>query len=140
MAKKTKFEHMLSVKFKTVNINDEKANASIGLKIDRDGTIDPNEIDDLLTNAELNVRLEVNPSGKKDIDDQSGKQRVMPGGMIELQAIAQCHGAGIRRDHFSASFKFNISTIDIATLARLSGKEGTLAASRVGDTKEEEGK
>lgn len=121
---------------KVFSVNHDKQSCGIGVNVpDYSGRLDA--LDELLNGAQLDIVCNVQPQKTKDIDDQSGKQDVMPGmgSAIKFVGVAKCGGFSRRAESVTFRLVFVDTAVDINKLVKLSGRSATLKLTRTGDAK-----
>lgn len=94
------------------------------------------EMVDTFVNAQLEVEMSVSASSVPDAPEGQGK--LIDGMDDEFSGVAECRSLTINAKTYGLSFAFVASEIDVAALAKMSGRDGTLTVKRTGDAKESE--
>ena len=85
-------------------------------------------------NAQLELKMTVSASAVADAPE--GQQQLIEGVDDEFSAVGNSRKLTIDGKHYGLSFAFTASEIDVAALAKMSGRSGTLTAKRIGDATE----
>ncbi len=94
-------------------------------------SMDPNDLDHLLTGARLQVKMTLeDPNAGQSVMDHGEKQE-----QNVFESIADCDGPTVRRDKYMFGLKFKDVRAD--DLARLNFRSGTMTLERIGDAKED---
>lgn len=119
-----------TLKCKFGQAGNAKFGCAIGVSLSRDG-VSPNQIDELLTGAQLEATLECDPEADADV----AGQRRLTNTSIELTIIAECQGFSTRPDHYQMRLKIHSDETDLNELAKFSFHDGKLGLKRTGNSK-----
>ena len=121
MAAKTKPRPKNEVPCKFGRISIGKETVGVPVSIER-SALGLESADSLFTGMRSNATLKCDPNATEDAEGQSkfGDQE------IELDAIVECSGFGVRGDHYSATLNLSKADANLPELSKFAARTGTV--------------